>query len=373
MIPRLYDDREEAFTTMGLGGLGHCTSCKVKWALNGQYELEMVYPILGPRHSELKPRRIIVAGVGPNEQAQPFRIYRIRPGLMSSVTVYARHLAYDLMGYGLHPFSAETLSAACAAINGNAMATRHDFTVTADFEKTFGCSILTPRSVWGMLGGQRGSLLDVYGGEWDFNWKTCTLRQQLGANLEFTVRYGKNLRSLEQDENLANTWTAVQPFWQSAEGDTVVTLTEGTVSTGTFDYNRVLIWDASAEFLEPPTEEQLRNRTRQYISDNAIGKPDVSLDVVFVSLAQTEEYKTRRFPGEVHKGDTVTVEFPTAIDKTTGEPTALVRTAARVVEYTWLPMEERYDSIRIGAKRANFAAVVAQQQKELSWVLSKVR
>lgn len=373
MIPRLFDEFETQFTSMGLGGLSHCASCRVRWMLNGQYELEMVYPILGNRYADLRPRRIIVAGVGPDESPQPFRIYRIRPGLLSSVTVYARHLAYDLMGHGLLPFSANSLEEACANITGNAMAQRHDFTITADFHRDTPCSITVPRSVWAMLGGQRGSLLDVYGGEWEFDRFTCRLREHIGADLGFMVRYGKNLQSLEQDENLASTWTAVLPYWASVDGTMVVTLPEITVSTGTFNYNNVLIWDASAEFQEPPTDDQLRNRTRRYISDNAVGKPHVGLDVKFISLAQTEEYKNRRFPGEVHKGDTVTVEFPIAIDRETGAPSAFVRTSARVVEYVWLPIEERYETIRIGSKKANFATIVAQQQKELNWVLSKVR
>ena len=103
-----------------------------------------------------------------------------------------------------------------------------------------------------------------------------------------------------------------------------------------------------------------------------MGEPHVSLDVKFISLAQTEEYKNRRFPGEIHKGDSVTVEFPTWFDRKTGRPTAFVRTSARAVEYVWLPILERYDTIRIGAKKANFATVVAQATKDLSWVLSKV-
>lgn len=372
MIPKLFEHNASVFTGMGIGGLGHALSCRVMRQLNGAYELEMVYPASGRRYAELKPRRIIYAGVGPGEEAQPFRIYRVRPGLLSTVTVYARHIAYDLMGHGLVPFSAESLSAACAAISGSAMAIRHSFAISADFDRATPCSIAAPRSVWAMMGGQKGSLLDIYNGEWDFDHFSCTLRGRLGADRGFMVRYGKNLQSLEQDENLASTWTAVQPYWQSADGLTVVTLPEITISAGVFDYTRVLVWDASEEFAEPPTVDQLRSRTRQYISSNAVGKPHVGLDVKFLDLAQTEEYKHRRFPGEVHLGDTVTVEFPTLIDHKTQKPTATVRTAARVVETVWLPKEERYDTIRIGSKKSNFVSVVAQQQKELSWVMTKV-
>ena len=133
-----------------------------------------------------------------------------------------------------------------------------------------------------------------------------------------------------------------------------------------------IFWDASAEFEEPPSYDELRSRTRQYISSNRVGEPDVGLDVKWVPLDQTEEYKHRRFPSTVHLGDTVTVEYPSAADPKTGKPTDFVRAVARVVETVWLPLEDKYESVRIGAKRSNFVSVVAQVQKNVAWVLSKV-
>ena len=372
MTPTLFEFDATRFDGMGIGGLGECESCQVKWQLNGVYELTMVYPVSGRRYADLKCRRIIVAGVGPDEEPQPFRIYRMRPALLSKVIVYARHLAYDLMGCPLPPFPAGNLRSCMSTATYAAQQQGFPFALSADFDSGAQCGIKVPRSVWAMMGGQQGSFLDVYGGEWDFDGLNCTLRQRMGAELDFMVKYGKNLQTLEQDENLANVWTGIQPYWQSADGLTVVTLPEGNISAGTYNYVRILVWDASTEFEEPPTVEQLRERTRQYIHANRVGEPHVSLDVKFISLAQTEEYKHRRFPGEIHKGDTVTVEFPTCVDRKTGAPTAFVRTSARVVEYVWLPILERYDTIRIGAKKANFASVVAQATKDLSWVLSKV-
>ena len=144
------------------------------------------------------------------------------------------------------------------------------------------------------------------------------------------------------------------------------------ISTGNFDYTRVMVLNVSAEFQDPPTETQLRERTQQYISSSKAGAPDIALDASWVPLDQTEEYKGRNFPRPVHLGDTVTIEYPTAADPDTGAPMDFVRAAARVVEYVWLPLQDKYEYVRVGAKRANFATVVAQQQKTLGWVLSKV-
>lgn len=373
MIPKLFDKNETVFAGMGLGGLGKATSCRVTRQLNGAYELEMSYPIIGRRFRDLKARNIILASVGPDEEDQPFRIYKTRFSLALKKTVYARHVAYDLMGCTQMPFAAATLTEAMDTITRNAINQGFPFVIAADFARDTACEILVPRAAWAMLGGQKGSALDVYGGEWEFNRFTLTLRERLGADNGITVKWGKNLQALEQEESLANTWTAVVPFWQGADDQTdVVYLPERSISAGEFDYVRELVWDASAEFETPPTFDMLRSRTRRYISSNRVGEPDIGLDVKWVPLDQTEEYKGRRFPSAVHLGDTVTVEYPSAADPKTGKPTDFVRAAARVVETVWLPLQNKYEYVRIGAKRSNFVSVVAQAQKSLAWVLSKV-
>lgn len=373
MIPKLFSANETQFQGFGLGGLGVATKCRVTRQLNGAYELEMVYPIIGRRFRDLKPRNIILASVGPGEEPQPFRIYRTKFSLALNKTVYARHIAYDLMGCTMRPFPAGSLDSVLATIQYTANNEGFPFVLDTNLSSAAQCGITVPRSVWAMLGGQRGSLLDVYGGEWIFDGFRLSLVERIGTESGIMVRWGKNLQDLQQEDNLANTWTAVVPYWQSADGLTVVTLPEGGISTGTFGYTRELVWDASAEFEEAPTVEALRSRTRQYISSNRVGEPDVGLDVKWVPLDQTEEYKHRRFPSAVHLGDTVTVEYPSAADPKTGKPTDFVRAAARVVETVWLPLVDRYEYVRIGAKRSNFVSVVAQVQKEMAWVLSKVR
>lgn len=372
MIPKLFNADETRFQSFGLGGLGVATKCRVIRQLNGSYELEMVYPIIGRRFRDLKARNIILASVGPDEEPQPFRIYRTKFSLALNKTVYARHIAYELMGCTMRPFPAGALADVLATIQYTANNEGFPFALDTDISSNAQCGIAVPRSAWAMLGGMRGSLLDVYGGEWLFNGYHLSLLKRIGTESGVMVRWGKNLQDLQHEENTANTWTAVVPYWQSADGLTVVTLPERSIPTGEFDYARELVWDASAEFEEAPTVEELRSRTRQYISSNRVGEPDIGLDVKWVPLDQTEEYKHRRFPGAVHLGDTVTVEYPSAADPKTGKPTDFVRAAARVVETVWLPLEDKYEYVRIGAKRANFVSVVAQVQKNVAWVLSKV-
>ena len=288
--------------------------------------------------------------------------------------VYARHICHDLMGYCVRPFDASSPAEAAQQLTSGAVVAPHGFTISAEISSTVALETKTPRSIWSLLGGAEGSVLDVYGrGEWAFDHFQATLRERIGADNGVVVRYGVNLKTCEQDENVANCWTAVYPYWLSQQDGTLITLPEETISTGTFDYTRILTLDLSAEFAEEPTEEQLRSRAKQYISSNRVGVPSVGLDVDFIPLDQTEEYKGRSFLHTVRLGDSVTVEFPTAYDPTTGQPTAITAATSRVVRTVWLPMEGRYESIRLGEKRADFISAMANVQRDTAWLMQKVR
>lgn len=373
-IPTLHKADETQFVTQGFGGLGDARQCRVYRAVNGEYELEMEYAVGGRRFGELQNRRIIYSTVGPDEGPQPFRIYHITKPLLGSCMVYARHVCYDLMGCTVRPFTASSPAAAAQQLTSGAVVAAHGFTIAAEIASTVVLESKTPRSIWSMFGGQEGSMLDTYKqGEWEFDHFTATLKTRIGADNGVVVRYGVNLKTCEQDENLASCWTAVYPYWLSQLDGTLVTLPEETISTGTFDYTRILVLDLSAEFEEAPTEEQLRSRTKQYISSNKVGVPSVGLDVDFIPLDQTEEYKGRSFLQKVRLGDSVTVEFPTAYDQKTGAPTAITAATARAVQTVWLPLEDRYESIRLGEKRADFISAMATVQKNTEWLMRKVR
>lgn len=374
ITPKLYSENEREFVSLGFGFLSDAKNIRVTSGINAPPQLEMDYPVTGRRFGELLNRRIIYSTTGPDGEPQPFRIYRITKPLAGACRVYARHIAHDLMGYSVRPFTAANPQAAAQMLTTGAVVENHEFIITAVISSNVVMAVATPRSIWSLLGGQRGSMLDVYGkGEWEFDHFAARLKPRIGSNNGARVRYGVNLRTCEQDENIANCWTAVQPYWYNQVDGTLVVLPEETISTGTFDYTRILALDLTAEFETAPTVEQLRSRAKQYINSNRVGVPAVGLDVDFVPLEQTVEYKDMPFLKSIRLGDSVTVDFPTAYDPETGRPTAMVQATARAVEAVWLPLVGRYEKLRLGEKRANFVKEVAQQKKELAWVMSKVR
>ena len=77
MIPILFAPDATDFTTNGLGRLSEATACNVHEVLNGEFELEMQYPITGALYSQIAHSAIIYAVPGDGRGAQPFRIYNI--------------------------------------------------------------------------------------------------------------------------------------------------------------------------------------------------------------------------------------------------------------------------------------------------------
>lgn len=350
---KLFQSTATDFATNGLGMITDSLSCIVIQVLNGEYELQMEYPVDGIRYADLTMRAIILAKPDRISDEQPFRIYRITKPLHGIITVYARHIAYDMSGNAVSPFEAASLGLALVGLKENAVPAC-PFTFNTDKSVSSDFTVSTPKSLWSCLGGSEGSILDTYRGEWEFSGFSAYLHNRRGSNRGVSIRYGKNLTSYEQDQNCSNVYTAVYPYWSNSTD--LVTLTEKTVPVdGTFDFVRVLPLDLSGSFQEKPTEAQLRTRAQTYIEANEIGVPDVSWTVEFVQLEASEEYKDKAILEQVFLGDTVTVEF----EKYN------VSATARAVEVQFNVLLNRYDSITLGKVKTNMADTIAAQQKEI--------
>ena len=350
---KLFASSATTYTTNGLGILSDAISSIVFQVLNGEYELQIEYPVDGIHFSEITQRSIITAKPDKISDEQPFRVYRITKPLNGIVTIYARHIAYDMSGYAVTPFTAASLGLALVGLKANATPSC-PFTFQTDKSVSSDFAVKVPKSLWSCLGGSEGSILDTYRGEWEFDGLSAYLHNKRGSNRGVSIRYGKNLTSYEQDINCENVYTAVYPYWSN--GTDLVTLTEKTISVeGTFDFVRVLSLDLTSSFQEKPTEAQLRTRAERYITENDIGVPDISWKVEFVQLEASEEYKGKAILEHISLGDTVTVEF----EKYGIEATA------RAVEVQFNVLLDRYDSVTLGKVKTNMADTIVAQQKEI--------
>jgi phage minor structural protein len=338
MNPVLYESTESTFETNGLGVLSDTISCQVVEERNGIFEITLEYPLTGIHYQEIKQRRIIFVKPNPYEDPQPFRIYRITKPLSGKITVYAQHISYDLSGVPVSPFSSSSVTGALSGLKTNAAVT-NPFSFWTDKTSTGDFAVTAPTSTRTLLGGSDGSILDVFGGEYKFDRWTVRLYNNRGKNSGVSIRYGKNLMDLQQDENISNVVTGIYPYWLSSEGE-LTELPEKIVNApGTYDFTRISAIDFSGDFEEAPTEEQLRDRANDYISSNNVGVPTVSITVEFQPLEQTEEYK------DIALG---------------------VSATAKCVKTTYDALKDKYISIELGDAKTNIADTIIQQQQEIN-------
>lgn len=353
MIPVLSDSYP--YTKNGLGGLADALECTVTHEVNGIYELKLRYPITGEHYAELLPQYFINAKPDALTQTQPFRIYRITKPLNGVVTVYARHISYDMAGIVVEPFSDTSLTAALLSLPNHCTPSL-PFTITSTKSVATAFSLSAPRELWRLLGGSAGSFLDIYGGEWDFDLLTATLRTRLGSDRGVKIRYGKNLTGLEQDATLESTYSGVYPYWYDEETGTLVEIANKYVPiTGASVTNRLLLLDCSADFETQPTEAQLTARATAYIEDNSVGSPKTSWKVNFAMLAQAGEYETQGALESVALGDTLEVIY-----ETLG-----VNASARVVKIEYDTLKEQYKNVTVGRVKQNLASIIVGQNAEM--------
>lgn len=354
MIPVLYDKTETAYTTNGIGRLSGAVSCLVTEERNGVFALEMVYPSSGEHYADITPGMQVLASVGKGRQTQPFEITKVTRPISGKVTVEAEHKSYQMELIPVGPCEAESATEALAALKA-AAAESCPFTFWTNKVTIASFAHTAPGSLRSRLGGEAGSVLDVFGGEWEFDRFTCRLWSSRGEDRGVVLRYGKNITDINQEESIQNTITGVYPYYQSETA--YVELTEKVLHSehaDEFPYQRTMVLDLSSEFDATPTEAQLRTAAESYMSRHSIGVPKVNLKVSFVDLAQTEEYKDVAPLEEVRLCDTVGVYF---------EPLG-VEAKAKVVRTVWNALEDRYDSVEIGEVRANMARTIAAIEKE---------
>lgn len=363
MKPILFPEGQKTFNTNGMGRLSDAISCKVTEERNGQYELHMEYPIDGQLIEELRYSRIIYATPADGKSPQPFRIYRITKPLSGVVEIDAEHISYHMSHIPVLPFETVGMDPAFEGLKNNS-AEENPFTI--EKEGAFGTALANsfkvaePNNLRALLFGSEGSVIDTFGGEWEFDHFRAILHKERGKDRGVTIRYGKNLTDLKQEENIQNTYTGICPYWKGLNEDgteQIVYLPEKVLhstSASNYPYQRTKVVDFSSEFQESPTAVELREKGEKYIKNNDIGTPTVSLDVSFIALHETQEYADMTRIYHINLCDTVTVLFP-ALN---------VSTKAKVVKTVYDVLLDRYESITIGAVQAYLSAALAASQEK---------
>ena len=372
MRPILFNKNEQSFDTYGLGEL-NVTKGTVTRECNRNYTLYAEIPVNDPAVASLEKEMKLKADAGLRTKNQTFEISRIVKDSSNIVKIYGQHISHKLEYIVLRNATAFSGTAYNAlAIWKGALIGDLTFDVWSDIQTSnkgmFDISKMENARL--ALGGVEGSILDLYGGEFEFDNMTVRLHKQLGRTAPTVLEYGRNILSAELDETIESAYTSVLPFAtytpDKPEGDTsdsqpdpvTVTLPENYVDSkykALYAHRRIKVVDFSSEFKsdskskDVPTPDKLRKIATDYMERNAIGKPKINIKIEYADLAKTLDYADNGWIEELELCDIVPIYYPQI---------GLTDETAKVTTVTYDFVNERNESVEFGDIGTNVRATM---------------
>lgn len=356
---KIFEQDENIFTSNGLG-IVYPSSCVIKRNLpemTYSLELECIIDNNG-KWKLFETGRIIVA------KNQPFRIGIIEHDPISrTMKIYAEHIFFDLQNNFIEDTNIVDKNGSMA-INQLLSHTvePHNFVGTSDITSVNSTRCVRKQVLTALLGDQDNSFINRWGGELDIDGLTFKINKQIGSDKGYKIKYGKNLTGLnyKTNMNLNKMATKIRPV-----GFDGISLNEKyVISSKINDYPMPIIreikyenvkWKGSPNFETredddsfiyenlSDAQDKLRELAQKEF-ENGIDLLDVTLDVDFIELSKTEEYKDYKILETVEIGDTVTLEYAPLE----------IYTKQRCVEYELDVLTDRYNSIVLGDCEPNF-------------------
>ena len=313
MIPILYEYTETSFASNGLGRLRDCISCVVTEERNGIYECDFEYPVDGAHFNDIYPGRIIAVTHDDSNDVQPFDIMSYEKPIDGIVTFHCVHISYRqsklvVAGTGINSL-ADAFTMLGTSQPTNRFSYSADFTSNAYMAAADG----VPRSVRSMLGGVEGSILDTYGGEFEWNKFNVILHRNRGVARNFAVRYGVNLIDYNEDVDYSGIYSAAVPYWVGDSNGKQVVVVGNRVQSGLATVTHrgeTVALDLSDKFENKPTKTQLQNWAKTHMLGNYTNLPSQNISIDFVRLQDTSEFSALAPLMQCRLCDTIKMYFP---------------------------------------------------------------
>ena len=336
MIPILFEKSETAFISNGIARLRDCISAVVSEERNGIYELDFTYPVTGANYEKIICGRIVGVTHDESGDIQPFEIVVQTRPINGIVSFHCVHISYRQSQMVVVANSVNSLSQAFQLFS--IASPSNPFTYEADFTATgyMSASDGVPRTVRQFLGGVKGSVLDTYGGEFEWDKWRVILHQNRGEMKDFAIRYGVNLLNYNDETSYQGTFTSCVAFWKN---DSEIVTVTATLNENGYNGNDIRVpLDLSDKFEEKPTTTQLENEALAYMQRNQTNIPTQSIRVDFVRLADMGEFSQFQDLLKCKLCDSIKVIFPMYG----------VSASFKIVKTEWNVLEGKYIGMELG-------------------------
>ena len=357
MIPVLYEAGETAFTSNGLGRLRDCISCVVTEERNGIYECDFEYPVDGMNYDRLKCGRIIAVEHDETNDVQPFDIVGYSRPINGVVTFHAVHISYRQTALTVSGTNIQSLSDALTWLGTSTPSNPFTYWTDKTSSGYLGAGDDVPHSVRQVLGGMEGSILDAYGGEYEWDKWTVRLWDSRGSLRNFTIRYGVNLTNYEEELDYSDTYTSVVPYWVGQDDNGNDVIVKGDMVSASYpSFNgtgRCIPLDLSEKYETKPTKATLETAGLAYINANQTYLPAQSIKVDFVKLSDSDEYAQFANLQQCRLCDTINVIFP-RYD---------MQGMFKIVRTQYNVLMDRYDELELGTLSTSLSEALGISQE----------
>ena len=353
--PILYKANETNFEHLGVSVLSDASKCYVSRERNGIYILEFDYPVNGKDVDKIKEGMYIKADAGYRTKNQRFIVSKITK-TQNEFKLYCQHISQvKTTMNAIRPDITVTSVSAMGALRAwrdNLLDSREEFFVQSDISTLNSTTwkVENIENARDALGGKAGSILDVWGGEYEFDNLNITLHKSMGIDNPTIIAYGKNLLDLEQEQSILETYTSVFPFKKYTDDNNreqLITLPEillDSTHLNKFTHRRILKVDFSSDE-NLKTVEQLRSKAKSYIKSNNVGVPKTNLKINYQDLSKVEGVFDNPALEQIDLCDRLKVYY---------NELGILNENAKVVKVIWDVILEENHEIEVGDSRSSF-------------------
>lgn len=353
--PILYKANETNFEHLGVSVLSDASKCHVSREKNGIYILEFDYPVNGKDVDKIKEGMYIKSDAGYRTKNQRFVVSKITK-TQNEFKIYCQHISQvKTTMNAIRPDITLTNVSAMGALTAwrdNLLDSREEFFVQSDIGTLNSTTwkVENIENARDALGGKAGSILDVWGGEYEFDNLNITLHKSMGIDNPTIIAYGKNLLDLEQEQSILETYTSVFPFKKYTDDNNreqLITLPEillDSTHLNKFTHRRILKVDFSSDE-NLKTVEQLRSKAKSYIKNNNVGVPKTNLKINYQDLSKVEGVFDNPALEQIDLCDRLKVYY---------SELGILNENAKVVKVIWDVILEENHEIEVGDGRSSF-------------------
>lgn len=337
MIPILFDKTETAFTSNGIARLRDTVSAVVTEERNGVYELDFQYPMDGANYDLIQVGRIVGVTHDETGDIQPFDIVSFSKPIDGIVSFHCVHISYRQSYLTFTASNVNSLADAFTALDTAEPSNPFTYWTNKSSTGYCGCMDGTPRTVRQALGGIEGSILDAYGGEYEWDRWQVKLWSARGQYRDFSIRYGVNMLDYNEEYDSSGCYSSCIPYW--TDGTTTVVgdkQTNGGVNPS--GREQCVPLDVSEKFEDQPTKAQVEAMGLQVMNSANPTVPSQNITVSFVRLQDMGEFADYQNLLQCKLCDTINVIFPDF--NSSGQ--------FKIVKTVWNVLTGKYDEMELG-------------------------